>query len=126
MHDVPWHSSTTPYAIEQPYSSVTDTGVLEELKHSVNDCNQHRCAQEAYEDGAYIVRQGEPGDTMFVVQTGDVIATHRVTGEPGEGQEVGSPEQCLYTLLQGAALFTCLLLYLSSSTRALMTTSSCS
>ncbi|KAL3152044.1 hypothetical protein ABBQ32_001157 [Trebouxia sp. C0010 RCD-2024] len=43
---------------------------------------------EAYEDGAYIVRQGEPGDTMFVVQTGDVIATHRVTGEPGDGQEL--------------------------------------
>ena len=45
--------------------------------------------QEAYEDGAYLVRQGEPGNTMFVVQSGDVIATHRVTGEPGEGQEVG-------------------------------------
>lgn len=45
--------------------------------------------QEAYEDGAYLVRQGEPGNTMFVVQSGDVIATHRVTGEVGEGQEVG-------------------------------------
>ena len=45
--------------------------------------------QEAYEDGAYLVRQGEPGNTMFVVQSGDVVATHRVTGEAGEGQEVG-------------------------------------
>lgn len=55
------------------------------------------------------MRQGEPGDTMFVVQTGDVIATHRVTGEPGEGQEVGGPELCLYTSLQCGSLSTCLL-----------------
>lgn len=53
-------------------------------------------SQEAYEDGAYLVRQGEPGNTMFVVQSGDVIATHRITGEAGEGQEVGLLE--LYML----------------------------
>lgn len=51
--------------------------------------------QEAYEDGAYLVRQGEPGNTMFVVQSGDVIATHRITGEAGEGQEVGLFELCM-------------------------------
>lgn len=75
----------------------------------MNDCTNPGSAQEAYEDGAYIVRQGEPGDTMFVVQTGDVIATHRVTGEPGDGQEVGRPELCLYTPLQCVTLPICLL-----------------
>lgn len=51
--------------------------------------------QEAYDDGEYLVRQGDPGSTMFVVQSGDVIATHRVTGEAGEGQEVGFLELCM-------------------------------
>ena len=51
--------------------------------------------QEAYDEGEYLVRQGEPGSTMFVVQSGDVIATHRVTGEAGEGQEVGCLELCM-------------------------------
>lgn len=32
---------------------------------------------------------------MFVVQSGDVIATHRVTGEAGEGQEVRLLELCM-------------------------------
>lgn len=51
--------------------------------------------QEAYDDGAYLVRQGEPGNNMYVVQSGDVIATHRVTGEAGDGQEVGLFELCM-------------------------------
>ena len=54
-------------------------------------CLARLLLQEAYEDGAYIVRQGEPGSTMFVVQSGDVVATHRVTGDVGDAQEVGSP-----------------------------------
>ena len=44
--------------------------------------------QEAYEDGAVIVQQGQPGDCMFVVQSGDVIARHRATGDMGSGTEV--------------------------------------
>ena len=44
--------------------------------------------QEVYEDGAYLVRQGEPGDAMFVVETGEVMCTHRSTGDIGEAQEV--------------------------------------
>ncbi len=44
--------------------------------------------QEAYEDGAVIAQQGEPGDCMFVVQSGEVIARHRATGDMGSGTEV--------------------------------------
>ncbi|KAA6426622.1 MAG: phosphatase 2C and cyclic nucleotide-binding kinase domain-containing -like [Trebouxia sp. A1-2] len=43
---------------------------------------------EAYEDGAVIVQQGEPGDCMFVVQSGEVIARHRATGDMGSGTEL--------------------------------------
>ena len=44
--------------------------------------------QEAFEDGAIIVQQGDPGDCMFVVQSGEVIASHRATGDVGSGTEV--------------------------------------
>lgn len=47
-----------------------------------------RCLQEAYEDGALIVQQGQPGDCMFVVQSGEVVARLRVTGDVGSGTEV--------------------------------------
>ncbi len=44
--------------------------------------------QESVEDGAYIVQQGDHGDCMFVVQSGEVIASHRATGDVGSGTEV--------------------------------------
>ena len=44
--------------------------------------------QEAYEDGSFIVEQGQPGDSMFVVQSGEVIGSHRATGDVGIGTEV--------------------------------------
>ena len=44
--------------------------------------------QESYEDGACIVHQDTPGDSMFVVQSGEVIARHRATGDVGSGTEV--------------------------------------
>ena len=44
--------------------------------------------QEVYEDGAYLVRQGEPGSSMFVMESGEVLCTHRSTGDVGEPQEV--------------------------------------
>ena len=46
------------------------------------------CLQEAYEDGAAIIQQGEPGDSMFVVQSGEVVGSHRATGDIGSGTEV--------------------------------------
>lgn len=51
-------------------------------------CQQHYILQESYDDGAYLVRQGEPGNYLFVVETGEVICTHRYTGDLGEPQEV--------------------------------------
>lgn len=44
--------------------------------------------QESYEDGTHLVRQGEPGSLLFVVEAGEVMCTHRSTGDLGEPQEV--------------------------------------
>ena len=49
---------------------------------------QQYILQESYDDGAYLARQGEPGSYLFVVETGEVICTHRYTGDLGEPQEV--------------------------------------
>ena len=38
--------------------------------------NVWRCARHVYPDGAVIVREGEPGDCMFVVQAGQVEVIH--------------------------------------------------
>ena len=54
--------------------------------------------QEVYEDGAYLVRQGEPGSSMFVMESGEVLCTHRSTGDVGEPQEV-LPWSLLYCIL---------------------------
>lgn len=43
---------------------------------------------EAYEDGAAIIQQGQPGDSMFVVQSGEVVGSHRATGDIGSGTEL--------------------------------------
>lgn len=44
--------------------------------------------QETYADGAYLVRQGEPGGLLFVVEAGEVVCMHRSTGDLGDPQEV--------------------------------------
>ncbi len=42
------------------------------------------------------MQQGEPGDCMFVVQSGEVIARHRATGDMGSGTEVRVAQACIF------------------------------
>ena len=59
--------------------------------------------QEAYEDGAVIAQQGEPGDCMFVVQSGEVIARHRATGDMGSGTEVRLAQASTFNIRPASA-----------------------
>ena len=39
---------------------------------------------KVYADGAVVVKQGEPGDTFFLVEEGEAVVTKKLSGEEGE------------------------------------------